>query len=566
MAQYKTLEEFVSATHQLYQRYFGDWQLAYKSYIGGVEYRHGKYLRAYETDTETASETIKTYDIDSNGAVLGQHKSYINYAKSGAEADRGLGDYEGTFYYEKLLNTPLFPYVRLYCSEWNAMLFNSPPHRDLPERSDIKQFLQNADGEGNSINEFMSHLDLLTSVFGVMWVSCVKFTDSEYPLFKMHTPLEVLNWEYAYDGAGNLVLKKLLIQLSDDESATVYRYFTPQTIETIYLSKTDDVDFNIETDLEIIDDGDMLRTVTENELGYIPCIPVYQGTKIYNGIGHTPTFDIAQIQRSIYGDFGELYSAITYGSHPVNLVDENTSELNDGKVSAEPGSVLRVPGSVGGTPQYVYEFKAPPMQGVEQISKLVDQKIEKMNQIAMIRSDDLIKASRSGVQIEQYDSKLESFVRRKAVALENAEYNLWRIWFDWINVELPEDFSVSYNRQYGKRAISYEIDEINNMLMLYDQFKSRFGHEGIEQYEDAEVYATVEQAKARAVELGGSGYHEHEEDGVMIYMPFASHEQLQQALMREYGVEEDSDHEEIKEGLKKRIQQLLNGSYSENSL
>jgi len=567
MAQYKTLEEFVSSLHPLYERYFADWQLAFKSYIGGVEYRHGKYLRAYETDTETASETIRTYDMDTTGTVTGTHKSFVNYSATSSDADRGLGDYEGTFYWEKLQNTPLFPYVRLYCSEWNAMLFNSPPHRQTPERPELERFLMNADGEGDSINEFMSELDLLTSVFGVMWVSCVKYTDSEYPLFKMHTPLEVLNWEYAYDGAGNLVLKKLLIQLTDNDEVTIYRYFTPETIETIYAPKDDSVEIDIATDLEVIDEGDFMRTVTENELGYIPCIPIYQGTKIYNGVGHTPTFDIAQIQRSIYGDFGELYSAITYGSHPVNLVDENTSELNDGKVGAEPGTVLRVPGSVGGTPQYVYEFKAPPMQGVEQISKLVDQKIEKMNQIAMIRSDDLIKASRSGVQIEQYDSKLEAFVRRKAVQLENAEYNLWRIWFDWLNVEIPEEFYISYNRQYGKRAISYEIDEINNMLMLYDQYKQRFAHnEEIEQYEDLEVYASQELAEARAQELGGSGFHTHEEDGVMIYMPFATHPELQTALMSKYGVGKNQDYEDIEDGLKKRIQQLLNGSYSENSL
>jgi hypothetical protein len=424
----------------------------------------------------------------------------------------------------------------------------------------------NSDGEGSSIHELMSELDLLTSVFGVMWVSCVKYTDSEYPLFKMHTPLEVLNWEYAYDGAGNLVLKKLLIQLTDNEDVTIYRYFTQETIETIYAPKADDVELDIDTDLELLDEGEMLRTVTENELGYIPCIPIYQGTKIYNGIGHTPTFDIAQIQRSIYGDFGELYSAITYGSHPVNLVDENTSELNDGKVGAEPGTVLRVPGSVGGAPNYVYEFKAPPMQGVEQITKLVDQKIEKMNQVAMIRSDDLIKASRSGVQIEQYDSKLEAFVRRKAVQLENSEYNLWRIWFDWLNVEMPQDVAISYNRQYGKRAISYEIDEINNMLNLYDQYKTRFGNRAIEELEDAEVYATQELAEARAVELGGSGFHTHEEDGDIIYMPFATHPELQSALSQSLGIDPDQDDMEIEDGLKKRIKQLLNGSYSENSL
>ena len=246
-------------------------------------------------------------------------------------------------------------------------------------------------------------------------------------------------------------------------------------------------------------------------------------------------------------------------------MDENTSELNDGKVGAEPGTVLRVPTSVGGTPNYVYEFVAPEMQGVDQISKLIDQKIAKMNQVAMIRSDDLIKASRSGVQIEQYDSKLEAFVRRKAVALENAEYNIWTMWFDWMNMQMPSEFSVSYNRQYGKRALNYEIEEINNVLALYDQFNTRFGSEGMYKVEE---YQTIAEAEARAVELGGTGYHEHtSEDGVVTYMPFANHLEYElavDALNKELDV--SSDDANIQEGLKKRIQQLLSGSYSENSL
>ena len=565
MAQPITLEEFLSGVHPLYQRYYNDWNLAYRSFVGGVEYREGRYLRAYQTDVETASETINTYDIDEAGYTSGKHRATLVNAGSYNDADRGV-DYDGTFYGEKLTNTPMFPYVRLYCSEWNAMLFNSMPTRVLADTPEMQKFVNNADGEGNSINEFFSQVDLMTSIFGVMWVSCVKYTESEYPLFKMHTPLDVLNWEYGYDGAGNLKLKKLLIQLSEDDNVTVMRYFTPETIETIYQYKDEEQqDIMIDTDLEIIEEDGYVKTVVANELGYIPCLPVYQGTKIYNGVGHTPTFDIAQIQRSIYGDFGELYSAVTYGSHPVNLVDENTSELNDGKVGAEPGTVLRVPTSVGGSPNYVYEFVAPEMAGVDQISKLIDQKIEKMNQVAMIRSDDLIKASRSGVQIELYDSKLEAFVRRKAVALENAEYNIWSMWFDWMNMNMPEEFSVSYNRQYGKRALNYEIEEINNVLALYDQFNTRFGSEGLYKVED---YASIELAEARAIELGGEGHHEHvAEDGTVTYMPFANHldyELAVDALNKELDASEEDA--KIQEGLKKRIQQLLSGSYSENSL
>ena len=51
---------------------------------------------------------------------------------------------------------------------------------------------------------------------------------------------------------------------------------------------------------------------------------------------------------------------------------------------------------------------------MNQLREYVNQLIEKMNAVAMVRLDELIKASRSGVQIEMFDSKLEAMIRRKA--------------------------------------------------------------------------------------------------------------------------------------------------------
>ena len=52
-------------------------------------------------------------------------------------------------------------------------------------------------------------------------------------------------------------------------------------------------------------------------------------------------------------------------------------------------------------------------------------------------------------------------IHKKATNLENAEYNMWRIQFDWTNQVMPEDFSISYNRQFNKRAaVEHEIGEV----------------------------------------------------------------------------------------------------------
>jgi hypothetical protein len=123
----------------------------------------------------------------------------------------------------------------------------------------------------------------------------------------------------------------------------------------------------------------------------------------------------------------------------------------------------------------------------------------------MVRSDDLVKASSSGVQIEQYDSKLEAFIRKKATSLENAEYNqLWPMWFDWQGVQAPEDMSIRYNRLYSRKGVEQEVAELNKMLDVYERMQGLLG-------EETDVTATElrEQLQARFRQLLESSYSEN---------------------------------------------------------
>jgi hypothetical protein len=167
------------------------------------------------------------------------------------------------------------------------------------------------------------------------------------------------------------------------------------------------------------------------------------------------------------------------------------------------------------------------------------------------------------------DSKLEAFVRRKAISLENAEYQMWKLWFQWQEQDMPEDLSISYSRVYTQKGLEQEISEMTQLMGLLDEYSNRY-MAGTTTFV-AEKFATQEQAEARAQELGGSGSHSHtEEDGTTIYMPFSSHADYERILEEQNpGVdyEEDTGFEkEIKEKLRARMKQLIDGSYSSNSL
>ena len=568
---------FVTGVHNLYDRYIDDWKLAVNSFWGGPEYRLGQYLKQYQVDTQTPAETINTYQVDSDGSYVSKIRAKIENVPTSDQARKGIDHLGGTFYFEKLYNVPNMNYLKLYVSEYNSMLFKNPPFRLLPQTPEMDQFMRNVDGEGQSANEFWSQVDILTTVYGVTWISCIKFGDNDVPTWKVHDPVSVKNWEYTYDRDGNLNLNKILITLSESDEEDVYRYMDKDVIRTVFVGDEDDEEYT-----PAIEDPDLVQMAPnifyieqENPLGYIPCIPVYQNQKIYNGVGSTPTFDLAQIQRSVYGDMAEIYSTIAYSAHPSLVVDEETDNLNNGDLGAEPGSIVRVPSAVGqGAPNYVYEFKAPPLTALSEIRALVDQKIEKMNQLAMIRSEELIKSSRSGEQIREYDAKMEAFIRKKATNLENAEYNLWKIWFDWTNQQIPEDFSISYNRQYNTRAIEKEIDEINKLISVYEKYDTVF-YSDVTRF-TAEHFATPQEAEARAVELGGTGSHEHVlESGETVYMPFATHSEYElrlqianQGVDYEEGLAINSQDlkESLRDQLRQRLEELLNSTTTSNSL
>ena len=564
--------DFIGTTHQLYARYIEDWNLAVKSFYGGVEYRDGNFLKAYDSDYSTPSEVINTYDVDEYGQQTGVYKSSVQRVNTPQEAETGT-QYASNFYQEKLKNVPVFPYTRLYTSEYNAILFRSPPSRVLPDTPEVNDFIKDADKEGNSLNEFMSHVDTFTTVFGVVWVSCMKQAGAEYAQFKMHKPTDVYNWHYTYNEQGELELDKILIRIAEESNMDIFHYITKDEMHTIFAPASDDsiIDSIPETAQSFTDtDGNTYhRIIQENPLGYVPVRPVYQSSKIHNGIGHTPIFDIAQIQRSIYNTcMAEIYSAVSYGAHPVTVCDEETLNRNDQNISAEPGSLVVVPNSLNGQPNHVFTFESPSLDSINELRELMDQLTNKMNEVAMIRSDDLIKASRSGAQIEQYDSKLEAFVRKKATALEQAEYNLWKIWFDWMDQDIPEDLTISYNRLYSQKGVENEIKEMNTLLDAYERYAGVFLADA-EVFEPA-AFATELEAEEEAQRLGGTGTHSHEqEDGTLIYMPFQTHEEYDMRLTMAKGVEMEEApafKNLLKEKIKKRLNQLIDSTYSDNSL
>ena len=82
-----TYLDFITGTHSLYDRYYNDWQLCIKSWYGGVEYKDAKYLRAYQVDLNTPSETINTFVMNDDGSMVSKHRAKVEYGTSSNETE-----------------------------------------------------------------------------------------------------------------------------------------------------------------------------------------------------------------------------------------------------------------------------------------------------------------------------------------------------------------------------------------------------------------------------------------------------------------------------------------------
>ncbi len=104
------------------------------------------------------------------------------------------------------------------------------------------------------------------------------------------------------------------------------------------------------------------------------------------------------------------------------------------------------------------------------------------------------------------------------------------------------------------------------LISAFTRYDDVFGAELEYTIRDFETQA---EAEAEAERLGGSGFHTHErEDGLVTYMPFATHEELELRMEMRSGVdaEEVNYKEDLRDKLRDRLTQLIEGSTTNNSL
>jgi hypothetical protein len=126
---------------------------------------------------------------------------------------------------------------------------------------------------------------------------------------------------------------------------------------------------------------------------------------------------------------------------------------------------------------------------------------------------------------------------------------------------MPEDLAVSYNRLYSQKGVENEISELNKLIDVYTKYNDIFGEETVV----TDKFNTEAEAEARAVELGGTGFHTHDEEDGTYYMPFETHAEYELRLSV-LGLTSADLRSDLKEQIKHRLYQLAESTSSDNSL
>jgi len=403
----------INSVHPEYQSNIEHWEFLNNSYLGGNHYKSQDYLTKYVF--ESAGE-----------------------------------------YRQRVMNTPLDNHCQSIINIYNSFIFKEPPVRDFGSIENspyLAPFLEDADYDERSFNDFMSEVDRLSAVYGHAWVIVDKPTtevvtaaDEMYmgirPYVSLFAPTAVVDWTYERQANGSYQLTYFKIIEAQYDDVVVYKIFTPELISTVQTKDGKTV---------------ILMDETPNALGYIPAVCVYDTRSPVKGVGVSAISGVAGMQLSIFSDYSEIEQLIRLSNHP-SLV-----KTKDVDASAGAGSIITMDDQLD--PALKPYLLQPNAGNLDSIRETIDSKVEAINRMANVGA---IRAKEtrqmSGVAIDSEFRNLDARNGKKAKNLALGEENIWQIFCDWIGAEW--NGTVTYDDNYNTRDKLTDLNILKQATIL----------------------------------------------------------------------------------------------------
>ena len=385
--------------HELYDNYAGRWEYYIRSFLGGEEYKGGRYLQEYNLELENEFE-------------------------------------------KRLQFTPLDNHCRNIVHIYSSFLFRVLPTRKLESLNDdpaTQMFLDDADLEGRSFDALMREVQTYASVYGHCWLLLDKPNSNARtraeelqqeirPYMNIYTPENVMDWEWDRAASGKYYLKYLKIREFRSREKDVFRLWYLDRIDTVELQRMGAK-------------APVLIDSVPNPLNSIPAVCLYNQRSHDRGVGVSDLTDVADLQRAIYNELSEIEQLIRLSNHP-SLV-----KTRDVDASAGAGAIIELPDNVD--PALKPYILQPSGQNLDSVLKTIQTKIDAINRlthVGAVRSTS--ERTVSGVALRTEFQLLNARLSEKAKLMELAEEQIWRYFALWQNkvfdgaIYYPESFDL----------------------------------------------------------------------------------------------------------------------------
>ena len=390
-----------------YSAFASKWEYYIRSYLGGEEYKDGRYLQEYSLELETELNKRLTY-------------------------------------------TPLDNHCRNIVHIYASFLFRNKPTRmmgSLENDKTVPMFMNDADLEGRGYTALLREMQTYASVYGHCWAildkpnSNAKTRAEELnqeirPYLNTFTPENVIDWNYSRASSGTYYLDYLKVREFKDNKKEIYRLWYTDRIDTVELKAVGASD-------------PILIDSQENPLGMIPAVILYNQRSHMRAVGVSDLTDIADLQRAIYNELSEIEQLIRLSNHP-SLV-----KTRDVDASAGAGAIIEMPDGLD--PSLKPYILQPSGTNIDSILKTIQMKVDAINRLShvgAVRSTSETVAS--GIALRTEFQLLNARLAEKANLLQLFEEQIWRLYALWQDTSF--DGEIMYPETFDLRDWATDLE------------------------------------------------------------------------------------------------------------
>lgn len=353
----------------------------------------------------------------------------------------------------------------------NSYLFKEPVNRKLPDDK-LNDFFENIDGQGGDIDRFMQRASIFSSVMGRVYIAIDKPALAEEE--KTNTRLDTLRTQpYAY-----IIFPQNMQDVAFNKDGTVKWAITQE------FERNDDDPFFSDGDVEkryrvwvagawhLYDEKGALLDSGETNMSRVPIVPLDTGEKLdaYNSPGLL--YDIARLDRSIFNNYSRLDSIVndqTFSqlifpiqSLPMSEIMEDAN-LRRQYLSLATNRVFFYDASSEASPEYI----SPDASQAQFILDLIKHQIRQLFGSLGMKADTAEGLTpQSGVS-KAYDfDKLNKLLSSKARNLEVVEYEIVRLFEEWNETTVLDEFETHYPEEFDIRSLSDEVILTQELALL----------------------------------------------------------------------------------------------------